>query len=217
MHRKLNTVLASLNRRLSQIERLTIAAERWNRAAARFPWGVPKFTQRHRDMIVELAFLKAFLAWEAFLEESFVLYVWGKPPPRGAPPKCIYQPPRNRQLVEQLIVPEGKDYVDWTNVNIVTTRAMRFFAGGEPYSRTLRPHQSFLDNMRFIRNAIAHSSTHSWDKFQRLVREELRTAPPHLTIGGFLVTTIPGSSPPESFLEDYLYYLKFIAGQIVPS
>lgn len=217
-HRKLSTVLAALTRCLDQTERLAVAAERWSRAAADFPRGVPKFTMRHKDMVTELAFLQAFLAWEAFLEESFVLYLWGKKPPRGNPPRCrYYASPRTRELTEQLLVPEGRKYADWSSVQNVTRRAERFFENGEPYCQVLRSQQSKLEGIEAIRNAIAHASTYSWRRFQELVRDELATYPPNLTIGRFLAITVPGSSPPESFLEHYLSYIRFAAGEIVPT
>jgi hypothetical protein len=217
-HQKLSTALADLNHRLSQTERLAIAAEQWYSNSANFSRRAQKFTLYHRDLIAEVAFLQAFLSWESFLEETFVLYAWGKiPPKRRSSPKCVYPPPHSRELVEQILVPEGKKYIEWTEVNQVTNRAERFFVDGNPYCRVMRPNQSRLENMKFIRNAIAHASSYSQQKFQELVRNELGTFPPHLTIGGFLLTTMPGSSPPTSFFENYLSYLYLMADDIVPS
>ena len=82
---------------------------------------------------------------------------------------------------------------------------------------TLRSQQSQLQDIKILRNAIAHSSSYSWEKYQSLVRRELVTYPPGLKIGGFLSMTKPGSSPPSSFLESHLTIFRFLAGRIVPS
>jgi len=214
-HYKLSTVLAALSKHLNQTERLAAYADRWSRAA-NFPRDVPKFTVRHRDMVTETAFLQAFLAWEVFLEESFVLYLLGKRPHSARGPRCLYTPPRTRELTERLVVPEGRRFADWSSVQSVARRAERFFEGGEPYCQVLRSQRGKLENIKAIRNAIAHASTHSWRRFQELVRDELATYPPNLTIGGFLAMTVPGSSPPESFLESYLSQIRFAAERIVP-
>lgn len=125
---KLSTVLATLTRLLNRAERLAVAADRWSWTTTSFPKGVPKFTLYHRDMVTEVAFLQAFLAWEAFLEQSFVLYLWGKKSPKGMAVKCrYYGSPRTRKLTEELLVPEDRPYANWANAQKVANRAGRFF------------------------------------------------------------------------------------------
>jgi hypothetical protein len=212
-HYKLSTVLAELVKSLNRTEQLAVAAYQWSMAA--FPKGVPKFSVHHKEIVTELVFLRAFLTWEAFLEESFTLYLLGKRPPRGNPPHR-YVCPQTRKVAEQLIVPEGWEYVDWTAVSKVVDRAERFFRDGKPYSSVLRAQQYGFDEMKTIRNAIVHSSSHSWEKFKSLARSKLGTYSHNLTIGGFLTMTVPGSSPPESFFESYLSRIRFAAERIVP-
>jgi hypothetical protein len=71
--------------------------------------------------------------------------------------------------------------------------------------------------MKIIRNAIAHTSDFSREKFKKFIRDELTIYPSKLTVGGFLAMTKPGSSPPESFLESYLTKILFAAQRIVPN
>ena len=214
-HRKLSTTLTSLSRQLDQMEQLAAAAQQW--VSLPIPRGVPKFTVPHLEMVTEMAFLRAFLAWEAFLEESFILYLWGKAPPRqGCAPICYANPP-TRRVAEQIVVPRRGGYADWSKLDNVIHRAERFFENGKPYSDALKSQQNKLQDIHTIRNAIAHSSAYSWEKFQRLIRRELGTYPPNLTIGGFLAMTIPHSSPPLSYLEFYLSVIQLVADRIVPS
>jgi len=212
-HRKLSAVLAALAKSLNQTEQLAAAAHQWSVAA--FPKGVPKFSAHHKEMVTELAFLRAFLAWEAFLEESFILYLWGKQPPKGHSP-IRYASPPTREVAEQLVA-EGRDYADWTVASKVIKRAERYFKDGKPFSPALRSQLHMFEEMKTIRNAIVHSSTFSQEKLKGLMRRKLSTYPPNLTAAGFLAMTVPGSSPPESFLEAYLSRILLAAETIVPN
>lgn len=164
---------------------------------------------------MELAFLRAFLAWETFLEESFILYLLGQKPPRGRAPRRYAFPPNRRAAVEW-VLPEHRDYAEWGVAADVRNRAERFFRGGRPFASVLRSMQNLLDDTRTIRNAVAHESTSALQKFEKLARSKLGALPPNLTIGGFLGMNMPGSTPPLSFLEFYVAKIEFAAKQIVP-
>jgi hypothetical protein len=212
-HYKLETTLLDLRKSIDGMEHLANAARQW--VSVTMPRGVPGFTVAYIEIITEMAFLRCFGAWEAFLEESFLLYLQGKSAPSGKMPKS-YVLRATRTVAEQIVLPDGKKYAGWANAQHVMDRAERFFKGGEPYSGALRSQQAKLQRIETIRNAVAHSSTYSLGNFKNLVRQELTTYPPNLTVGGFLAMTKPGSSPPISFLEYYCEVIRYIAGRIVP-
>ena len=213
-HSKLVTILRALKNKLDKVERFAIAARRWAYPAKQAV--VPKFTIYHKDLVIEMAFLRAYSAWESFLEESFILYLWGKSPPLGTGPRRYANPP-TRKIAERLVLSEGRDYADWSEAQNVVKRAERFFEEGQPYSDALRSQQSRLQDIKTIRNAIAHSSSFSWERFQILIRRELSTFPPGLTIGSFLDITVLGISPPISYFEHYVSVIRLVANAIVPN
>ena len=49
-----------------------------------------RFTQTQYEMVVELAYLRGYLAWESFLEQSFLLYMLGKSAPSGFLPNDMH-------------------------------------------------------------------------------------------------------------------------------
>jgi hypothetical protein len=163
-------------------------------------------------MMIELAFLRGFLAWEVFIEESFLLYMMGKRPLRGRPPHRYVLPP-NRQAAAVLAA-ESRAHAKWDAAAEVSSRAERFFRDGRPYIQALRPNQHALDDAKTIRNAVAHKSAASRQRFEALVRKELTTLPPSVDVGAFLNTTKPGITPPISFLDHYLDKLQAVAEQI---
>jgi hypothetical protein len=166
--------------------------------------------------MTETAFLRAFLGWEAFLEESFVLYLSGKKPPRGRGPSRYTFPP-TIEKAREWVVPEGHHFARWNLAADVASRAERHFKSGGPFASVLRSNQNILEDARVIRNAIAHDSASAYDRFERVVRTALTTVPPRLTVGGFLNTVVPRSNPPISYLEFYIGKIHFAAQQIVPT
>ncbi len=214
-HLHLETVLNALIRRLNESERLSAYGGRWVSHPFTRP---PRFTAKHRDYLAEIAFLKSFIAWELFLEESFVLYLLGKKAPLAARPhrKLV---PSNRDVAEKLFIPDKGKYANWSVTDFIRERAEKcFLTGTEPYSSVLVAHNSTLKQIKSIRNAIAHASISTQESFKKIARDRLSVGvyPTGLTVGGFLSTTVPASHPPESFLESYLGTLRLAATSIVP-
>jgi hypothetical protein len=212
-HRKLNLVKEDLSKSLNKSEKLAIVASIWNRAGKIN--GVPRFSTDHLDMIVGLAFLSGFLAWERFLEESFILYLLGKSAQNGYKPFC-YVIPKNRQHANEFCKGDRK-FADWNDVNFVTNRSNQFFLDGKPFTDSLRTVTNSLNNMKTIRNAIAHQSTESQERFENLVRRELGYYPHRTNPGNFLLRIIVGTIPPSSYLEGFFNILLSTAFKIVPS
>src|SRR5262249_4342529 len=98
----------------------------------------------------------------------------------------------------------------------VRRRADRWFQHGRPFTPALQGQQSRLDQLTTIRNAIAHESSAARVKFETLVRNELQALAPNTTVGSFLITTKPNSTPPISFIELYLSEIHRVAQNIVP-
>jgi hypothetical protein len=178
----------------------------------------PRFTSGHYHLFVELAFLRSFLAWERFLEEAFILYLIGR------------KPRRRRRAVRRLAIAKShphackllrleapsRPFVDWDNPSTVCERSKRWFSDGEPFVGALTARQNLLDEIRTLRNAIAHRSLNSQEKFFKLYRDKLGYLPANPTVGAYLDQLIAGVRPPTSYLDHYLDGLLSSAKQIVP-
>lgn len=207
--RQLHVVLGEFRRTVRQCKRFAEDARKWS-----LPSATPHISVARRDSIIELAFLRGFLAWESFLEESFILHMLGKQPRRGKPPHRYVLPPNRKAAFD--LTAGGRGYASWEVAGDVASRATRFFRNGRPYTAPLRSAQNTLDGARTLRNAVAHRSEKAKKKFEGFARNELGgTLPPGLTVGGFLNTPQPGSTPPKSFLEHYLGVLQLVAEQII--
>jgi len=207
--RQLHVVLDEFRKTVRHCRRFADDARKWS-----LPGASPHITAARRDSIIELAFLRGFLAWESFLEESFILHMLGKQPRRGKPPHRYVLPPNRKAAFE--LSADGRRYANWEVASDVAGRATRFFRDGRPYTGPLRAMQNTLDHARTLRNAVAHRSETAQKNFEGLARNELGGAlPPGLSVGGFLNTIKPASAPPESFLEYYLGTLQLTAEQII--
>jgi hypothetical protein len=190
-------------------------------AADAYSWSIitppatsPLINTKRRDSLTELAFFRVFSAWEAFLEESFILYMLGQKAPKGRKIHRYGFPPNEDAAYEW--VNEGRPYAKWTPDDI-KPRAKRLFRDGKPFSQAITNHHNLLFQVKTVRNAIAHDSASARDKFEEMVRNELRTLPPNTTVGSFLLTTKPRTTPPISFFEFYLDSIIKVADEIVPT
>jgi hypothetical protein len=174
-----------------------------------------RFTQKQFETVVELAYLQGYLAWESFLEETFILYMVGKRAPNGYRPKCYVQPTSRGHALDFNLGEQR--YADWTAADRVVQRAQRFFKNGEPFATPLQSMGRVPDDMKILRNAIAHRSEGTNSRFQSVVRNELGFYAHGLTVGGFLDSGVPTAAPGLRYLDYYFENLLQAARNIVPS
>lgn len=173
------------------------------------------FSSTHFNLIVETAFLRSFMAWEVFLEETFIRYMLGESAPSGfAPTRFMF--PRDSSHAKDFIF-NNRGYGDWSDPVSVASRARMIFEQGEPYSDSLMSSVNSLSNMKVIRNAVAHWSDKSKDAFLKVARGSLNQIPMALTVGQFLDMRHPRISPPQSFLDYYTQEWTRVANLIVPT
>lgn len=119
----------------------------------------------HRiEFLYEMAYLRIYLAWETFLEDTFQRYLCGYTSKAGRaaihPGKTYCSTLAN---AEKLII--GKyDYVLWHNPSRVVKRSDKFFKSS-PIAKVIHSYTSRLDDLAAIRHRIAHSQDNARRKF----------------------------------------------------
>jgi hypothetical protein len=162
------------------------------------------------ESIAEMVFLRMFLAWEHFLEQSFLSYMCGRKD-RKVKIQCFVVFP-SIQHAANLIIPEGRRYAEWSEPEIVRQRAERYFKDGEPFKSALGGVSGQVEEMRKVRNSIAHKSKHAREKFEQVVRQALGTVPRGITPGAFLLRRIAG---PRTNFETYSEVLTIASTRII--
>lgn len=151
--------------------------------------------------IVELSFIKIFIAWEEFLEDMFIRHLM---PQKKSKIKSYVHAQSLKHAYE--IVKENKPYPDWTNKDEVVRKANIFFKDGAPYKNVLNSINSDLDDIKTIRNSIVHMSNKSRDGFKSLVRKKMGGSPRGISAGMFLLSI--KTLPEGTYIEYYSNLLK---------
>jgi hypothetical protein len=162
--------------------------------------------------MLELSFLRIFATWEDFLEETFIRYMCRGKTASAYCPKCYATPTSMEHALA--ILKGSRPFASWTSPSEIRERAKLFFKGGEPYENAVASAARELEEMRQIRNSVAHRSGSAWDQFQDMARKNLGYRPRGLSPGSFLATS--GPAPGKRFFEFYCDTIIALAGLIVP-
>lgn len=123
------------------------------------------------ELFAELSFLRMYVSWEAFLEESFSRFLCGARGTSGAVPMSCAKPDSIEHARSILIgLDRGGRYADWSKRETVIARASLFFRHGAPFSVPITAAARDLDDMRMIRDCIAHKSRASKDSLAKIVQ-----------------------------------------------
>ena len=204
---RLRQALTDLDSQVRSCVSLPNEVATYRRPAARGGRALPPHLMQQ---IAELACLRMCLAWEIFLEETFVRYMCGATSPSGWGP-VRYVTPKHLDHARE-IASGGKDYVSWVVAQQVIDRANLYFEKGDPYTSALLPALLDLDDLRAVRNRIAHSSQSAREKFENMLRRRRGYVPRGMGPGRFVLGVLPGG---VSYLEDTGQRLSALASQVV--
>lgn len=135
-------------------------------AHANDPDGRPFFSVEDLRQITIGAFLNMFIAWETFLESSFIDFMTGSATIGGKQPVKYVSPPSAEQAHKLLIGTQR--YFDYGNHDNVRKMARIFFEDGYPYEPRLSEIFSDLADLRTMRNASAHITSTTQNALESL-------------------------------------------------
>lgn len=123
-----------------------------------------KLIQRDLHTLYEGLFLKAVVGFESLLEDVFFDVLGGKSTNPNWRPKVAGLKKDLRKCVYG-----DKRYLDWLPIDNTLNRADIFLRHGLPFTQLETEAKEKLRKVVTIRNAIAHQSDHSLDKFRKSV------------------------------------------------
>ena len=183
--------------------------------AAASPFGSPIRREWHVarvELLYEFAYLRMFIEWEMFLEQTFLRYLCGYVSAHGTvTPKAgvICTTLRSAQIA----VLQGKSFVLWHNPTEVMDRA-RTLLTGCPHEIVLSSCVARLRDLASVRHRIAHGQEDAKRKFDiattNIAGRRYRGARP----GRFLRDWDRSVAPPRRWLEDLGLELENLAQQI---
>ena len=170
------------------------------------------FTEDMKNMVVEYGLLRFFGQWERFIERCFIEYMLGEKSTLNYLPNRYVMPIDADHAYK--IVQNVNQYPDWTDIAKITTNADNFFQDGGPF-KTLHTLKTTLNEMKKVRNAIAHTSLKARHDFENLVRSKVGHSPEGITPAKFLSEHKIGRKKSDpTFYEYYITYVKNTAGVI---
>ncbi len=169
--------------------------------------GSYKINSNLRKFISESAFLKIFIAWETFLENSFVDYLMGEPSILNNRP-ARWATPIDQKHAQQLLV-GTQNYVDWANPEITRKLSKLYFHQGYVFNTQLSSINSELLDLKTIRNSAAHMSSSTSTKLDALSSRLLSRQCIDYTAYRLLFSTEPTAN--ISILTTYLTLLDVSA------
>lgn len=165
--------------------------------------------QNQREFITDSAYLKLFIAWETFLETSFIQYMLGEPSILG---NVItrYVQPQDEQHANRLLIGTQK-YVDWSNPEIVKRLCNLHFASGNPFDTFISSMMSDLFDLKIIRNAAVHLSSTTQQQLDSIGARKLRRPCNNLKVSDIIFALDPDSAANETILTTYINKLDVSA------
>lgn len=176
---------------------------------------VKPLTVNRARFAYEAAYLRAFAAWENFLEESFLRYLAGYSSSAG--PETIVAPYAYAASLHdaETVVLNGKKYLLWHNPAEVVARAQRYFKLGR-HEQTLDSVLSRVKSFATIRHHVAHQRAGTAHDFDQACIHLCGFRCPGSRVGTFLRKFVPHVTPAKRWFDLVLTDLESYAAQIVP-
>lgn len=184
-----------------------------NFANHKYANGTYKLPRNLREFICESAFLRIFISWETFVENSFVDYLLNEPSIlNNRPAKWVN--PINKEHAQEIIIGNQR-YMDWSNPEAIRKISQMFFHLGYVFNTTLGSISNDLMDLKTIRNSAAHMSSTTSGKLDGLSTRILSVPCTNFTAYRLLFSTDPRSTiGPQTVLNRYLQILDVAAEQI---
>ncbi len=171
------------------------------------------FRPSRLEALYELSYLRVFVSWETFLEETFLRYTCGYTSVHGmatmrAP--LSYYPSLS---VAFAAVGSGNDFMLWHNPTKVIARVNRFVVNGL-HAQVISSQSTLLEHFAAIRHRIVHDQADARKKFDFASVQLAGRRYPASRPGRLLRDWNPNATPPQRWLETIADELLSLAGQI---
>lgn len=171
-----------------------------------------KIARNLREFISESAFLRIYIAWVTFVENSFVDYLLNEPSIlNNRPAKWVN--PIDKEHAQQIIIGNQR-HMDWSNPETIRKISQIFFHQGYVFNTSLSAINNDLMDLKTIRNSAAHTSSTTSSKLDGLSTRILGVTCTNYTAYRLLFSIDPRGTPNQKVLDRYLQILDVAAEQI---
>lgn len=165
--------------------------------------------QNQRNFITDSAYLKLFIAWETFLESSFLKYMLGELSVLGRT-VVRYVNPRDEKHANSILIGTQK-YVDWSNPDIVKRLSNLYFDVGNPIDTFIGSIHTDLMDLKTVRNAAAHLTSTTGHQLDGLASRKLSGTYSNIKVSDYIFAVDPSSPTGDTILTNYMTILDVAA------
>lgn len=170
--------------------------------------------RRDLETIYAGLLIQAITGFEDFLDDLFHQICLGKisyAAARGVRPRLSF---RSTAVLRQVILGEGREYLDWLPYHQTTKRAEVYLRGGRPFSDLDAADGSSLARAVRVRNAVAHASPYALRTFRDKVVGGAVLLPHERRPVGYLRSAIGAGG--QTQFQAILSNLRLIAHRLSP-
>lgn len=173
-------------------------------------WGShPNLPTRWTEHLNELRLVRATLAWEEFVEQSFVCYLRGCPSVTGRVFALKVATESNSRTALSTAIGPSNHHGNWISERWTLGRASSLFsAPSHPYVVLADP---IISEIRRVRNRIVHRSEYSRRDFHSVVTSRYGSLRPGMTPGRLLTDRRGGTAR----IDEYMTALEILATSII--
>lgn len=171
-------------------------------------------TESERELVTVAAFLRLFISWETFLENTFLLYMLGNPTRLGANIRTFVVPNDLEHATSLLLGAQRQKFIDWSTPDTLRNLAPIIFEDGKPFLTAINGCHAQLLDMKTVRNATAHSTSTTKRALNSLASRMLNHSITNITPAEFLLSIQPSSHPSKTIMESYIEVLQ-LAAQLI--
>lgn len=214
MARRLPPLHLELKDRADEAVALVLAGETARAELLRYSGRSRPLDVRRIELLYEFAFLRTFVAWEVFLESTFLRYACGYESQTGPLTLVPGASLHGTLAAAETAIFGAKGFALWHNTQTILARARKYFVGA-PHDTVVGSNSARLDSMSSVRHWVAHGSKDARNKFDVATNHLAGRRYPGSNAGRFLRDFVVGSSPPVRHLEVLSSELVGLAAQIV--
>lgn len=165
--------------------------------------------QNQREFIVDSAYMKIFISWQLFLENSFIQYMLGERSILGNKITCYVHPLDEKHANE--LLRGNQKYFDWSNTLYIKRLYKLYFGPNNPFEIFISSMESDLKDLNTIRNAAAHLPSTTQTQLDSLGSRKLKRPCNNVKVYDILLAFDPDSTANETILTTYLNKLDICA------
>ena len=164
-------------------------------------------------LVAEVVLLRLTAITESAIEDLACKLVAGAPYTNGSYPSPIHGA-RSIEGAHQAMCTYGrtkaKRYLSWNSASAIRDNVSKVLSDAEPFVFRARAHGDLLDEVRIVRNRVAHSSSKARGEFREVVRATYG-ANVSLSVGMFLTSTTRRA---VAKIDQYLGDVRILVGEM---